>query len=149
VRVCRHLDGNLSFLLHSPGSLEEKTIDLDEFMFGFQFLFKSKDVHFPQYLLASALWSKFLERAMEFEAIGLILNTDLYVEIESFKNNSFWFSKAILQFQESRSQKTQSTMCTIFRPHQQEIWIGLLLPFQLGFPRSTRRSNVLHRWRVE
>ena len=148
MRSYRHLDDSLSFLLRSPSSFEKKTIDLDEFMFGFQFLFKSKDVHLPQYLLASALWSKFLERAMEFEAIGLILNTDLYVEIESFKNDSFWFSKAILQFQESRSQKTQSTMCTIFRPRQQEIWIGLLLSSQLGCPGSTCRRNVLHRRRV-
>ena len=78
MRSYRHLDDSSSFLLRSPSSFEEKTIDLDEFMFGFQFLFKSKDVHFPQYLLASALWSKFLERAMEFEAIGL--NADLYVD---------------------------------------------------------------------
>ncbi len=39
-------------------------------MFGFQFLFKCQDRHFPEYLLASALWSIVLERAKELEENG-------------------------------------------------------------------------------
>jgi hypothetical protein len=50
------------FLRCSNGDFDIK-IDIDEFMFGFQWLFKSKDQPLPDYLLASALWSVFLERA--------------------------------------------------------------------------------------
>ena len=54
-------------------------INLDEFMFGFQWLFKSKDQHQSEYVLAAALWSVFLERANELPpSIGV--NTDVCVK---------------------------------------------------------------------
>ena len=63
------------FLWCSNGDLDIK-IDIDEFMFGFQWLFKSKDQHLPDYLLASALWSASLERANRLPpSIGV--NTDV------------------------------------------------------------------------
>lgn len=59
-------------LERSPSSLDvtQKLIDLQEFMFGFQFLFKCQDQHSPQYLLASALFSRFLDRSKELESVG-------------------------------------------------------------------------------
>jgi hypothetical protein len=51
-------------------SVTQKLIDLQEFMFGFQFLFKCQDQHLPEYLFASALWSLFLERINELEVSG-------------------------------------------------------------------------------
>jgi len=59
----------------SSGSLDIR-IDLEEFMFGFQWLFKSKDQHQPEYLLASALWVKFLEQAVQLP-LSIGVNTDV------------------------------------------------------------------------
>jgi hypothetical protein len=63
------------FFWRSNGDLDIK-IDIEEFMFGFQWLFKSKDQHLPDYLLASALWSAFLERAKRLPP-SIWLNSDL------------------------------------------------------------------------
>ena len=73
-----HCKSNALTSTCSPGSPGQKLIDINEFMFGFQFLFKCRDLPLPQYLLAAALWSRYLQLAQQPDAIDW--NRELYVK---------------------------------------------------------------------
>jgi hypothetical protein len=90
----------------SPSSLDvtKKLIDLQEFMFGFQFLFKCQDLHSPHYLLASALFSRFLVRAKELEEAGF--SKDLCAP-SSFHQQLCQSLTRLLQIYEAETQRTQ------------------------------------------
>jgi hypothetical protein len=98
----------------SPSGVDvtQKLIDLQEFMFGFRFLFKCQDQHSPHYLLASALFSRFLERAKELEAAGF--SKDLCVKCSSYRPPCAFLMHA-LQVQEAATEGAQRTQTSVLQ----------------------------------